>query len=48
MSECETIVATLRGLANPDNVDGMARYGISREGTLGVPMPVLHGTVVCR
>lgn len=33
----------LRAAADSANVDGMARYGISREGTLGVRIPVLRG-----
>ena len=33
------ILRELQRLANPDNVAGMARYGINREGTLGVPVP---------
>jgi 3-methyladenine DNA glycosylase AlkD len=37
------VLALLRENANPDNVAGMARYGISGEGTLGVPMPFLRG-----
>jgi len=37
------ILERLRGLANPANVAGMARYGISTSGTLGVSMPVLRG-----
>ncbi|MGD0777217.1 MAG: DNA alkylation repair protein [Candidatus Solibacter sp.] len=32
------IVAALRARANPKNVAGMARYGISTAGTLGVPV----------
>lgn len=36
------IIKTLEALANPANVAGMARYGISPVGTLGVPMPVLR------
>jgi 3-methyladenine DNA glycosylase AlkD len=36
------ILAALRVQANPKNVAGMARYGISTAGTLGVPMPVLR------
>jgi len=32
------IIETLEALANPANVAGMARYGISPTGTLGVPM----------
>jgi 3-methyladenine DNA glycosylase AlkD len=39
----EDIVEELRGLANPANVEGMARYGISSVGTLGVNIPVLRG-----
>jgi len=36
------ILDTLRAQANPANVAGMARYGISTNGTLGVPMPALR------
>jgi 3-methyladenine DNA glycosylase AlkD len=32
-------VAELRALASPRNVEGMARYGISSENTLGVSIP---------
>jgi 3-methyladenine DNA glycosylase AlkD len=32
------ILAALRAQANPNNVAGMARYGISANGTLGVPV----------
>jgi 3-methyladenine DNA glycosylase AlkD len=32
------IIAALRAQANPKNVAGMARYGISTTGTLGVPV----------
>lgn len=32
----------LQGLANPANVAGMARYGISTVGTLGVPVTTLR------
>jgi 3-methyladenine DNA glycosylase AlkD len=39
----DDILAELRSLSNPDNVAGMARYGISGEGTLGVGMPALRG-----
>lgn len=38
----DALLAELRAHADPDNVAGMARYGISSEGTLGVPMPVLR------
>jgi len=36
------IIETLGVLANPANVAGMARYGISPAGTLGVSMPLLR------
>lgn len=39
------LVDWLRGRADPVNVAGMARYGISTRGTLGVPIPVLRGIV---
>lgn len=38
----ERLLAELRAQGNPANVAGMARYGISREGTLGVPVYVLR------
>jgi 3-methyladenine DNA glycosylase AlkD len=37
------LVGWLRSVGEPDNVAGMARYGINPEGTLGVPMPLLRG-----
>lgn len=36
------ILARLRKLADPGNVEGMARYGINPKGTLGVPVPALR------
>lgn len=36
------LVKQLQALANPANVAGMARYGISSDGTLGVSMPQLR------
>jgi 3-methyladenine DNA glycosylase AlkD len=33
------ILRELHRLANPDNVAGMAHYGINPQGTLGVPIP---------
>ena len=36
------ILTELRAHADPKNVAGMARYGISSEGTLGVSMPVIR------
>jgi 3-methyladenine DNA glycosylase AlkD len=39
---CPEIVEFLRRKANPNNVLGMARYGINPAGTLGISMPVLR------
>jgi 3-methyladenine DNA glycosylase AlkD len=39
----DEVVAQLRSLADPDNVAGMMRYGISGVGALGVSMPTLRG-----
>ncbi len=36
------ILKRLRSLADPANVEGMARFGISRKNTLGVSMPQLR------
>jgi 3-methyladenine DNA glycosylase AlkD len=38
----EDILNRLRSLANPDNVAGMARYGINPENTLGISIPTLR------
>jgi 3-methyladenine DNA glycosylase AlkD len=38
----ERLIASLRAQANPVNVAGMARYGISTAGTLGVPVYVIR------
>lgn len=40
--ECSEIVSYLHSQANPANVAGMARFGISSTGTLGVNIPVLR------
>ncbi len=40
--KCDAILQELRSLANPHNVEGMARYGINANNTLGVPMPQLR------
>jgi 3-methyladenine DNA glycosylase AlkD len=39
----QEILEKLKAQANPGNVEGMARYGINPQNTLGVPMPVLRG-----
>lgn len=38
----EKILEQLKSQANPANVEGMARYGINPDNTLGVSMPVLR------
>lgn len=40
--DADNIIAQLKSLANPENVKGMARYGISTVGTLGVSMPIIR------
>lgn len=42
LRSAEQVVERLRTLARPESVAGMARYGISSRGTLGVPMPALR------
>jgi len=39
----DEVLEWLRARANPKNVAGMARYGISTVGTLGVPVAELRG-----
>jgi 3-methyladenine DNA glycosylase AlkD len=39
---CAEIISFLKSRANPDNVAGMARFGISTAGTLGVNIPLLR------
>jgi 3-methyladenine DNA glycosylase AlkD len=39
----EDILGRLRSLADPEAVEGMARFGINPEGTLGVSMPAVRG-----
>jgi 3-methyladenine DNA glycosylase AlkD len=36
------VIRTLEEFSNPENVAGMARFGISSQNTLGVPIPVLR------
>jgi 3-methyladenine DNA glycosylase AlkD len=42
-AECAALLERLRGLADPVNVEGMARFGISSEGTLGVSVTMVRG-----
>ncbi|MEO0249555.1 MAG: DNA alkylation repair protein [candidate division WOR-3 bacterium] len=38
----EDVIDRLRSMANPNAVEGMARYGINPKGTLGVSIPTLR------
>jgi 3-methyladenine DNA glycosylase AlkD len=40
--KCEEVLERLKSLANPENVAGMARFGISSESTLGISVPTLR------
>jgi 3-methyladenine DNA glycosylase AlkD len=42
-SELDAILKYLKSTANPENVKGMAKFGINPENTLGIPVPVLRG-----
>lgn len=42
MDTAEEVLAHLNSLANPENVRGMARYGISTQGTLGISIYTLR------
>ncbi len=39
---CQEILNNLNSLSNPENVAGMARYGINPHNTLGISIPVLR------
>ncbi len=42
MSNIDDVLAYLKSQANPENVAGMARFGINPDSTLGVSIPVLR------
>jgi 3-methyladenine DNA glycosylase AlkD len=42
VTTAETIIAELKSMANPANVEGMARFGIKPDNTLGISMPALR------
>ncbi len=42
MTKCDEVMKRLRSMANPKNVEGMARFGINAKGALGVSMPALR------
>jgi len=41
-AQVEEIIAGIKSLANPKNVEGMARFGINPANTYGVSIPVLR------
>ena len=42
MKESDEIINKLKSLSNAKNIDGMARFGINPENTLGVSIPALR------
>lgn len=40
--QAEEIIRRLKTLANPENVEGMARFGINPDKTLGIPLSILR------
>lgn len=40
--EAKKIIAELKNLSNPKNVEGMSRFGINPNNTLGISIPVLR------
>ena len=45
MKDFEDIIAVLKSHANPDNVAGMARFGISVDNAFGVSLPIIRDLV---
>jgi 3-methyladenine DNA glycosylase AlkD len=41
-SACDDVLAALREQARPENVPGMARFGINPQNTLGISVPMLR------
>ena len=48
MTELGTILSKLKSLANPENVAGMARFGINPSKTYGISIPNLRRIVGMR
>ncbi|MBL7126666.1 MAG: DNA alkylation repair protein [Dehalococcoidales bacterium] len=44
-ARAEDIIARIKSLANPKNVEGMARFGINPTNTYGVSIPILRKMV---
>ena len=40
--KCNEIISTLKSHRNPKNIEGMARFGINSENTLGVSIPIIR------
>ncbi len=41
-TDAQSLISRLQSLSNPDNVAGMARFGINPQNTLGISIPVLR------
>ena len=41
-SSCRAVLRELKALSNPDNVAGMARFGINSKNTYGISIPTLR------
>jgi 3-methyladenine DNA glycosylase AlkD len=41
-SACDDVLAALREQSSPENVSGMARFGINPQNTLGISVPMLR------
>lgn len=48
MADVEEVLAKLKAKARPDQLEGMARYGMVSEGRLVVSIPELRKTDVLR
>jgi 3-methyladenine DNA glycosylase AlkD len=42
MTTIEQVIASLKKQARPDQLDGMQRFGMTKEGRLGISIPVLR------
>ena len=43
MSRCREVLNALQALAKPENLEGMAHFGLAGEKRLGIPIPELRG-----
>jgi 3-methyladenine DNA glycosylase AlkD len=43
MSKADDLIRHLKSISNPDDVEGMARFGVGGKNTLGIRIPILRG-----